>query len=159
VKSNGDLRIVGANDTCRSNETPLDWNIAGVAGPQGPIGVQGPMGLPGSPGPQGPAGTPGEPGPAGPPGVLGFYNVISAATTVDTGVEGVALAACAPGDVVTGGGHQFTAYIPTQIAGVTATISRPNLINGTFNWHVNMFNGSPNPISYTSFAVCADMTP
>lgn len=31
----GQIRIVGANDTCRVNEDPLDWNIQGVQGPAG----------------------------------------------------------------------------------------------------------------------------
>jgi hypothetical protein len=28
----GNLRIVGANENCKANETPLDWNIQGQAG-------------------------------------------------------------------------------------------------------------------------------
>lgn len=30
--NNGSLRILGASDTCKSNETPLDWNIQGSPG-------------------------------------------------------------------------------------------------------------------------------
>ncbi len=30
------LRIIGATETCRENETPLDWNTQGAAGQVGP---------------------------------------------------------------------------------------------------------------------------
>jgi hypothetical protein len=49
----GNLRIVGADETCRNNETALDWNqqgAQGVPGPQGPAGPQGVQGPPGTPG-------------------------------------------------------------------------------------------------------------
>lgn len=52
--SNGQIRIVGPNESCTNNETPLDWNIQGIQGPPGP---QGPQGEPGPQGPQGPAGV------------------------------------------------------------------------------------------------------
>jgi hypothetical protein len=45
--NSGNIRIVGANDSCRGSESPVDWNIQGVqgvAGPQGPQGPQGPSG-------------------------------------------------------------------------------------------------------------------
>jgi len=41
----GNLRIIAASDTCKANETALDWNLAGATGPQGPAGPQGPSGL------------------------------------------------------------------------------------------------------------------
>lgn len=52
--SGGAVRIVGANDSCNSNETPIHWSIAG------PPGAQGPQGVPGPPGPAGPEGQPGR---------------------------------------------------------------------------------------------------
>src|SRR6266508_4248228 len=52
----GLLRIVGPNDTCKKNETALDWNITGPPGLPGPPGPQGPAGPQGPQGPQGPAG-------------------------------------------------------------------------------------------------------
>lgn len=67
----GAIRIIGPNDTCANNETPLDWRIQGEPGsigpqgPQGPVGSQGPQGLQGETGPQGPQ------GPAGPQGLQG----------------------------------------------------------------------------------------
>lgn len=92
---NGGLRIIGANETCKANETALDWNIQGLQGPQGnpgpqgapgpqgetgpagPVGPVGPVGPQGGPGPQGatgpvgPAGAPGPVGPVGPAGPVG----------------------------------------------------------------------------------------
>lgn len=47
VASSGALRIVPATGTCKSNETPLDWNIAGAPGPAGATGPAGPQGPPG----------------------------------------------------------------------------------------------------------------
>ena len=59
----GNVQIVGADDSCGSNETSLHW---GITGPQGPPGDQGPEGLQGAQGPEGPQGPPGESGePAG----------------------------------------------------------------------------------------------
>src|SRR5436853_5670777 len=58
-KSNGGVRIVGANDICKVNETSLDWNIVGPAGSPGPTGPEGPMGPAGPQGPMGPAGASG----------------------------------------------------------------------------------------------------
>jgi hypothetical protein len=37
---NGALRIIGATDSCKMGETPVDWN---AVGPQGPIGLTGPL--------------------------------------------------------------------------------------------------------------------
>lgn len=48
----GALRIVGANQNCSAGkETPLDWSIAGPAGPQGVQGPAGPQGRRVLPGP------------------------------------------------------------------------------------------------------------
>ena len=53
-KSGGAVRVIDSSVTsCVSNETALDWNIRGPAGPQGAIGPEGPQG---AEGPQGPAG-------------------------------------------------------------------------------------------------------
>jgi hypothetical protein len=42
--SSGAINIVGADDDCRANESPLDWNSEGPEGPQGPEGPEGPEG-------------------------------------------------------------------------------------------------------------------
>lgn len=41
----GVVRIVGADDACKSNEVALDWNAQGPQGPAGPQGPQGPAGI------------------------------------------------------------------------------------------------------------------
>ena len=75
--SDGTLRIVAPNTTCRNNETLLPWNAVGpqgLPGLPGPQGVPGPAGTVGPAGAPGPAGTPGAPGaqgPAGPTGLTG----------------------------------------------------------------------------------------
>jgi hypothetical protein len=59
------VRLVGANEPCRRNETKIHWNVVG------PVGPRGPQGVPGLPGPQGFPGKPGDPGPPGPQGPQG----------------------------------------------------------------------------------------
>src|SRR4029078_12897024 len=49
----GNLRILSANQTCKSNETALDWNIQGPQGPKGDKGDTGPQGMPGAAGAKG----------------------------------------------------------------------------------------------------------
>ncbi len=39
--ASGIVRIVGPNDSCRSNETATDWSIQGPPGPPGPPGSPG----------------------------------------------------------------------------------------------------------------------
>jgi len=81
---NGTIYVVGANQSCSQNQTPLDWNIQGPqglpgpqgpAGPQGPVGATGPIGpvgLQGPTGSQGPQGAQGAQGPVGPAAPGGF---------------------------------------------------------------------------------------
>jgi hypothetical protein len=68
---NGDLRIVDAAGDCKTNETPLSWNITGPIGPEGPQGDPGPQGPEGPTGPQGETGPQGPEGPVGPEGPPG----------------------------------------------------------------------------------------
>lgn len=63
VAKDGTIRIVAPAATCKSNETPLDWNIQG---PQGLPGSQGIQGIQGPPGDDGEDGATGETGPRGP---------------------------------------------------------------------------------------------
>jgi hypothetical protein len=49
----GHLRVVAANESCKNNETAVQWNIVGPAGPQGDEGPRGLPGLPGTPGANG----------------------------------------------------------------------------------------------------------
>jgi hypothetical protein len=55
----GQLRLIGAADSCRPQETLVTWNGAG-AGPVGPAGPAGPVGPEGPVGPMGPQGAPGS---------------------------------------------------------------------------------------------------
>lgn len=77
VNASGGLRIVGASETCRGNESFVSWNTAGPQGSQGPAGPmgatgpQGPRGLPGERGGNGAQGMQGERGLAGPKGDRG----------------------------------------------------------------------------------------
>src|SRR5437868_7880682 len=52
--TNGSLRVIAPNDTCKSLEVAIDWNQTGPQGPQGPQGLQGLQGLQGPQGVQGP---------------------------------------------------------------------------------------------------------
>src|SRR5690242_1957895 len=72
VGPTGSVRIVGAYESCKSNESLLEWGIGTGQGPQGPAGPAGP------PGPQG------IQGPAGPPGSDGGLRVTNA-NGVDVG--------------------------------------------------------------------------
>lgn len=71
VKSNGEIRIVAASESCKDNQSALDWNIQGPPGPAGPQGAKGDPGPAGPPGPQGPAGPQGPEGVQGPQGPKG----------------------------------------------------------------------------------------
>jgi hypothetical protein len=72
----GNIKIVGASATCKSNETAVDWNI------QGDKGDKGDQGLPGAKG---------DPGATGPPGTFtGSFtspNQDYRLTVADTGIE------------------------------------------------------------------------
>jgi len=64
VGRNGQVRIVDSIQNCKSQETPLQWNV------QGPAGIQGDPGPAGPTGPQGPAGQKGD---TGAPGRIQYY--------------------------------------------------------------------------------------
>src|SRR2546430_13781839 len=66
TKSTGTIRIIDRSVTnCKTGETSISWNQAGV---QGPTGSQGPQGAPGPHGPPGDTGAAGSQGSQGPPG-------------------------------------------------------------------------------------------
>jgi hypothetical protein len=73
VNASGGLRIIGASESCRGNESFVAWNMTGPAGPQGAQGVAGPMG---ATGPQGPRGLPGDRGANGAPGPQGERGLV-----------------------------------------------------------------------------------
>jgi len=53
VDAIGNIKIVAASATCKSNETPVDWNIQGVKGDKGDAGLPGAKGETGAMGPPG----------------------------------------------------------------------------------------------------------
>jgi type VI secretion system secreted protein Hcp len=57
VSGNGNIRIVGAGESCGNQGSLLIWNAQGAPGPAGP---QGPAGPAGPQGPEGPAGRDGR---------------------------------------------------------------------------------------------------
>lgn len=87
----GMLRVIGAGDTCRANETLLQWNQQGEPGPKGDPGEQGvagPAGPAGEQGLQGPVGPVGPAGPAGAPGEQGDPGDSAYQTWLDQGNAG-----------------------------------------------------------------------
>ena len=146
---NGSIRIVGANETCRAGETPLDWNITGPAGPpgpagpQGPQGIQGPAGPQGATGPQGPEGPAGPQGPEGPRGIVGFQTYMIT-QIIPSSSRFTFTAACQPGEALVGGGHYYNGG--TDLAIVA---SRPI---GT-SWEIQGFGIGGNTLEV--YAVCA----
>jgi hypothetical protein len=44
IMNSGSLRVLAGNESCRANETAIEWNVAGPMGPQGPQGPDGPPG-------------------------------------------------------------------------------------------------------------------
>jgi len=87
TKSTGTIRIIDRSVTnCKTGETSISWNQAGV---QGPTGSQGPQGAQGPQGPQGDtgaAGSQGSQGPQGPQGDTGATGATGA--TGSTGAQG-----------------------------------------------------------------------
>lgn len=92
ANSTGHVRIVGADEGCKANETPTDWAIqgaTGATGAPGPVGPQGPQGITGAQGLQGPAGPQGEPGADG--DAATHYEVVGEAKPVPSGSQSVAV--------------------------------------------------------------------
>ena len=59
LKANGSLRVIDSGTvSCKSSETPLDWNQPGVTGPTGLTGAAGPTGRRGATGAAGPKSSP-----------------------------------------------------------------------------------------------------
>lgn len=75
--TNGQLRVIAADASCKAHETPITWNQQGAQGApgepgeQGPAGETGPQGLTGGTGPRGADGQTGPQGPRGETGAQG----------------------------------------------------------------------------------------
>ena len=88
--SNGSVRIVAQQVSCKPNETAAHWN---VIGPPGPVGPQGPAG------PAGPQGPPGQSGPL--QQVVGVVSVNEGGTIFRT--EAIEFSSGVSATVVAGG--------------------------------------------------------
>jgi hypothetical protein len=69
--TNANVRIIGAGETCTTDETALDWNVQGDKGDKGDRGQTGATGATGATGPKGDKGDRGDTGPQGPQGAQG----------------------------------------------------------------------------------------
>ena len=85
VSTGGAIKILGAGESCKSNETLLTWStqgpqgVPGIQGEAGPQGIPGPMGATGAQGPigvQGPQGDKGDTGDIGSQGVPGAMGLM-----------------------------------------------------------------------------------
>jgi hypothetical protein len=136
----GQIRIVESADDCKSQETPLTWNIEGQQGLPGPQGDPGPPGADGADGAPGKDGADGAQGPQGEPGIS-EYEIVLNGPYYSSWVQ----AFCPAGKVVLGGGC-FTAY-PLSLKS-----SYP--VNDQ-TWKC-VFDG----VGYvTAKAICADVSP
>ena len=93
-KSTGVLRVPATGASCKGDETPLQWNVQGPAGPQGPAGIvgpPGPQGIVGPAGPVGPRGPAGAPGPQGPAGPASLAALAGTPCTTAAGTPGTIL--------------------------------------------------------------------
>jgi hypothetical protein len=112
----GQVRLISATESCRSQETLVTWNSEGATGPQGP------QGEPGVPGEKGDKGDKGDPG-SDAPGIAGGSDHSLAGTFTPLGSTPVALT---NENVATG----FPAYMVWANVGIE--FNSGNVSNGTF---------------------------
>ena len=135
--TNGDVRIVAQQVSCKNNETAAHWNILG---PQGPPGPQGPAG------PAGPQGPPGQSGPQ--QAVIGTVKVHSSAfgddiTEAIAFTSGISLITSTGGGGGAGGGRAqvapatFTKVIDKTSPQLFFLLARGELVTVT----VDLCNG------------------
>jgi len=124
---------------------------AGADGADGATGLAGPAGADGATGPAGPQGPQGPAGPAGDSGVITFYRIEANATAT---TSATAQAFCTTGDIVTGGGFsevETTSHVESSLPLNLSGIPR--------GWSVTVRNIGGTPDSFTTYAICADITP
>jgi hypothetical protein len=115
-QGSGILRVLGAGESCRSNEVGVDWSRTGPQGPQGEVGPQGPQGEVGPQGPQGDVGPQGiqgpkgdkgdrgDTGPQGPAGSSGASNAVTYSAFATGGSSAYKEVYCPAGQRAVGGG-------------------------------------------------------
>jgi hypothetical protein len=135
--SSGTVKIVGATDTCKGNESTLSWNQQGPKGDQGIQGIQGVQ---------------------GPPGVSGYYRSfyeIPLGLSLSPGSEsGTNTVHCGPGFKVLGGGASLTQNNPN---GGAIVISQSYPVSDS-DWVVVFANPSAATVGATVvvvYAICA----
>jgi hypothetical protein len=152
-RENGQVRIVSAGEQCRRQESGLQWNAEGPAGPAGAAGPAGPQGEPGAAGPQGQTGPAGPAGPAGAPEISGWEQR-TAFAMVPAGGTGSAVVRCTSGKQVLSGGFA------TPGAGTTIVESHPATVAPGQNpgWVVWARNSAAADTTLTVYALCATAT-
>jgi hypothetical protein len=139
----GDLRVIDPaapkkdQNSCKNDETALNWSQQGVPGPQGPQGTQGP---------QGPQGTQGIQGPAGASGVSG-YEIVSHDQNIPDGTGQYDTVNCPTGKKAVGGG-----FVADDFRDLTIQMSGPTA-NGS-GWIVNVISHGPGNVQGHLRAVC-----
>ena len=137
--ASGELRIVGATDTCKANETLVTWNQQGPTGPQGPQGATGAQGEPGATGATGPQGPAGANGVSGFVGIANDFTVGTAASYLPDGSVVTRNVDCSAGNCI------LRVYCPTgkvALGGGYLAFSDSNSlamvnINGSRPFHVD----------------------
>lgn len=156
--ASGEIKIVGAAETCNGNRTALDWNAVGQqgpqgdpgpVGPQGPAGPAGPAGPQGAPGPAGPVGPAGPQGPQGVPGVSG-YQVVSIINDNQSNFEPLSVS-CPAGKVVLGGG--------AEALGVNSILNRTSPLPGNTGWIAVGHQPGFSTVGMSVWAICANVIP
>jgi hypothetical protein len=152
-ENSGTVKIVGASDSCKTNETALDWNIQGPTGPAGPTGPQGPTGDTGPTGPTGATGATGPAGPVGPAGPAGPAASTTYYTKSAFGDGSGQQANCDAGDIATGGGAAASLE-NTELGGTEPIRTSAGVPVGWF-----AFLADPDDEGITVWAICLDLTP
>jgi Collagen triple helix repeat (20 copies) len=133
--NNGQVRIVGATESCRVPEAAVTWNVTGPSGATGPTGAAGATGPAGAVGATGPTGAAGATGPTGAAGATGPTGATGATgptgatgATGPTGVTGQVffqISQSAPFTPPTGSGVTLNPVGYTTISGMSMNVNVP----------------------------------
>ena len=143
--TNGTLRVIVPNDTCKNSEVAIAWNQTGPQGPQGP------------PGNDGNDGKDGKDGKDGTNGVSGFYTQYNSAYVSGSGDVHWLYAFCSNGDKALGGGYVITSGSGDR--GNTLVTESAPAYNSTA-WEVTLINNnteyfSSGNVNFTVYENCA----
>jgi Collagen triple helix repeat (20 copies) len=130
-----------------------DPGAPGAPGAKGDPGAPGAPGAKGDPGAPGTPGAPGAKGDKGDPGANGVsgYQIVTASTAIDPGIEITGLVFCPSGKKVTGGGWTTT----DNRFNVNVIGSGPNA--DATGWQGGMYNAGTTTATLTLTALCADV--